>query len=72
MGMIHRVLFATLSLLAATSAAEATRAPLMCTMEYRPVCGWKAGRWQTYPNRCHAIAARAGRVTPGECRAGRR
>lgn len=40
----------------------------MCTMEYRPVCGLKGGRWLTFSNACMAGAAKAKRVRPGACR----
>lgn len=52
--------------------AEAAGGPIMCTMDYRPVCGLKDGRWQTFSNGCMAGAAKARRVRPGECRGRRR
>lgn len=47
--------------------AEAAGGPIMCTMDYRPVCGLKDGRWQTFSNGCMAggcqgEAGQAGRV----------
>lgn len=39
-----------------------------CTMDYRPVCAFKDGKRQVFPNRCSAEAEGASGVTPGECR----
>ena len=39
----------------------------MCTREYRPVCGQRGGRLQTFPNACEARNAGFGAVSPGEC-----
>lgn len=50
------------------STAGAADWSMLCTMDYRPVCGLKNGRWQTYSNRCVAETVKARRVRPGECR----
>lgn len=43
------------------------RGQVMCTMEYRPVCGLKDGRRRTFSNPCMARAEGARRVTMGAC-----
>ena len=65
-------LLAILSLLLAMTAARAAGGQLVCTMDYRPVCGLKDGRLQTFSNACIAGAAKARRIRPGECRGRRR
>lgn len=42
--------------------------PQMCTMEYRPVCGERGGRFETFSNGCQADARGYRIVSPGECR----
>jgi len=42
--------------------------PQMCTMEYRPVCGERGGRFETFSNGCQADARGYRVVSPGECR----
>lgn len=39
-----------------------------CTREYRPVCGQRGGRTQTFPNACEANNAGFGIISSGECR----
>ena len=58
--------------MADTSGAKAQErksdaSPIICTMEYRPVCGTLDGQWQTFGNECTANAAGATAITPGEC-----
>lgn len=66
-----RQVLAVLALLVATSAAEAAPSTV-CTMDYRPVCGLKDGRWQTFSNACMAGVAKARWVRNRECRGRRR
>ncbi|WP_226951344.1 Kazal-type serine protease inhibitor domain-containing protein [Rhizobium terrae] len=40
----------------------------MCTMEYRPVCGERSGRFETFGNACQAGSRGYRIVSPGECR----
>ncbi|MFK4766899.1 Kazal-type serine protease inhibitor domain-containing protein [Rhizobium sp. ZW T2_16] len=40
----------------------------ICTREYRPVCGQRGGRNQTFPNACEANNAGFGIISSGECR----
>lgn len=40
----------------------------MCTMEYRPVCGERGGRQETFGNACQAGQRGFRVVRPGECR----
>jgi hypothetical protein len=40
----------------------------MCTMDYRPVCGERGGRLETFGNACQAGARGFRIVSPGECR----
>lgn len=42
--------------------------PQMCTMEYRPVCGERGGRFETFGNSCQARARGFRVASPGECR----
>lgn len=42
--------------------------PGFCTREYRPVCGQRGSRTQTFPNACEAANAGFGVVASGECR----
>lgn len=56
-------------LLLATSSVTAAPGQVVCTMEYRPVCGLKDGRRRTFANPCMARAAGARRIRPGACRA---
>ncbi len=42
--------------------------PQMCTMEYRPVCGERGGREQTFSNSCQARERGYRIVGSGECR----
>ena len=43
------------------------RPPQVCTQQYAPVCGEKAGVHQNYPNACFAAADKARVVADGEC-----
>lgn len=43
------------------------RSPVMCTMEYQPVCGILDGQKQTFGNDCGASAAGAKDVVDGAC-----
>ena len=54
----------------AASPAAAASGQVMCTMEYRPVCGLKDGRRRTFGNACTARAEGARRIRPGACRRG--
>lgn len=40
----------------------------ICTREFRPVCGQRGGRTQTFPNACEANNAGFGIISSGECR----
>ncbi|MFB9948076.1 Kazal-type serine protease inhibitor domain-containing protein [Rhizobium puerariae] len=42
--------------------------PQMCTMEYRPVCGERGGRTETFGNACQARERGYRVVSSGECR----
>ncbi|KGE01085.1 hypothetical protein JL39_08070 [Rhizobium sp. YS-1r] len=42
--------------------------PQMCTMEYRPVCGERGGRFETFGNACQARGRGFRIVSSGECR----
>lgn len=42
--------------------------PQMCTMDYRPVCAERGGRFETFSNGCQADARGYRVVSPGECR----
>ncbi|AYD01665.1 Kazal-type serine protease inhibitor domain-containing protein [Neorhizobium sp. NCHU2750] len=42
--------------------------PQMCTMDYRPVCGERGGRFETFGNACQADARGFRIVSSGECR----
>ncbi len=74
-----RSIFFLFSLLGIASvAAAATEDPIMCTMEYAPVCGTVQVQCittpcepvrQTFGNACMAGAAKATDVTVGECEA---
>lgn len=44
------------------------RGPQMCTMDYRPVCGERGGRFETFGNSCQAGARGFRVVSSGECR----
>ncbi len=44
------------------------RGPQMCTMDYRPVCGERGGRLETFGNSCQASARGFRVVSSGECR----
>lgn len=55
---------------------EENEEPIMCTMEYMPVCAWKSDGvctgvedcpHQTYGNRCVAGAEKANIISEGEC-----
>ena len=57
-------------------ASAATEDPIMCTMEYAPVCGTIQVQCittpcepvrQTFGNTCMAVAAKATDITTGEC-----
>ena len=52
---------------AQTGTAQAAR-PTYCPLIYAPVCGWKDGRRQTYPNACTARVAKARNLVLGPCR----
>lgn len=41
--------------------------PIVCTMEYAPVCGMKDGAYQTFGNDCMAEGAGVFDYTQGEC-----
>jgi hypothetical protein len=50
--------------------AEAPKSPVVCTMDYRPVCGRdKDGKQRTFSNECMAKAAGATGIYPGPCMA---
>lgn len=42
----------------------------ICTQEFVPVCGLKAGKWTTYGNQCAANCADVERSKPGACGTG--
>lgn len=55
---------------ASAQACPETR-PMICTMDYRPACGYsKTGSFKTYSNRCSACAdPEVTAVVAGECKA---
>ena len=56
---------------AAPSAAAKEPAPLVCTMEYAPVCGTVGKQRRTFGNLCMARGSGASRIVKGACRTAR-